>query len=134
METTREKINSLEHQQLELKAVMQKSDEHALKCAKSGLSFKEVYPDDWTSYEAAREKYNENEITLVALYSRLEAEETDMEQQYYSESIQYEEGMELKNGRYYSQNGVTYLCTRDTGIPVYSLLKDLVGKYVQEVE
>ena len=39
--------------------------------------------------------------------------------------------MELEEGKYYSQDGVTYLCTRDTGIPVYNALKDLVGIYVE---
>ena len=53
---------------------MRKSDEHALKCAKSGLDFKTTYPDDWTAYEAARVKYNENEATLAELYARLAAE------------------------------------------------------------
>lgn len=55
---------------------MQKSDEHALKCAKSGLDFKATYPDDWAAYEAARVKYNENETALAALYARLETEQT----------------------------------------------------------
>ena len=65
----------MERDQLELRAIMQKSDEHALKCAKSGLDFKETYPDDWAAYEAARVKYNENETALAALYARLEAEQ-----------------------------------------------------------
>ena len=41
--------------------------------------------------------------------------------------------MALEAGRYYSQNGVTYLCTRDTGTPVYHNLADLVGLYVTAV-
>lgn len=39
----------------------------------------------------------------------------------------------LESGKYYSQGGVTYLCTRDTGIAVYQPLADLVGVYVEEV-
>ena len=74
---TREEINALERRQLELRATMQKSDEHALKCAKSGLDFRETYPDDWTAYEAAREEYNTNETELAALYLRLESEEAE---------------------------------------------------------
>lgn len=74
---TREEINALERRQLELRATMQKSDEHALKCAKSGLDFRETYPEDWTAYEAAREEYNTNETALVALYLRLESEEAE---------------------------------------------------------
>lgn len=48
--------------------------------------------------------------------------------------IPYNNNMELENGKYYSQDGVTYICTRDTGIPVYNPLKDLVGIYVEIVE
>lgn len=48
--------------------------------------------------------------------------------------IPYNNNMELENGKYYSQDGVTYLCTRDTGIPVYNPLKDLVGIYVEVAE
>ena len=54
---------------------MRKSDEHALKCAKSGLDFQETYPDDWAAYETARVKYNENETVLAELYAQLAAEE-----------------------------------------------------------
>ena len=45
--------------------------------------------------------------------------------------IPYNNNMELENGKYYSQDGETYLCTRSTGIPVYNPLKDLVGIYVE---
>ena len=45
--------------------------------------------------------------------------------------IPYEGNMALENGKYYSQNGVTYLCTRDTVNPVYHALADLVGLYVE---
>lgn len=62
---------------MELKAVMTKSDEHALKCAKSGLNFQETYPEDWTSYETAREEYNENETALAELYVQMDAEEAE---------------------------------------------------------
>lgn len=45
--------------------------------------------------------------------------------------IPYDGNMELEEGRYYSQDGVVYLCTRSTGVPVYNALKDLVGIYVE---
>lgn len=45
--------------------------------------------------------------------------------------IPYEGNMELVNGLYYSQGGVVYKCTRDTGIPVHNALADLVGIYVE---
>lgn len=41
--------------------------------------------------------------------------------------------MELKNNLYYSQYDIIYLCIRDSGIPVYHDLKDLVGLYVEVV-
>lgn len=47
--------------------------------------------------------------------------------------IPYDGNMVLENGKYYSQDGVTYLCNRDTGNPVYHALKDLVGLYVEVV-
>ena len=72
--TTIERINEIERRQLELRAVMQKSDEHALKCFKSGLDFRETYPQDWQSYETARQEYNENELVLAELYGLWEQE------------------------------------------------------------
>ncbi|MBQ1235456.1 MAG: hypothetical protein IIX72_00615 [Oscillospiraceae bacterium] len=45
--------------------------------------------------------------------------------------IPYANGMELYNGKYYIQYDVIYICTRDTGIPVHSDLKDLVKLYVE---
>ena len=44
--------------------------------------------------------------------------------------IPYNNNMELVKDKYYSQSGVVYVCFRDTGIPVYNDLKDLVGLYV----
>ena len=46
--------------------------------------------------------------------------------------IPYDGNMALDEGRYYSQDGVVYLCTRSTGVPVYNALRDLVGIYVTE--
>lgn len=44
--------------------------------------------------------------------------------------IPYNNNMELKLGKYYSQYEVVYLCSRDTGQAVYNDLKDLIGIYV----
>lgn len=46
--------------------------------------------------------------------------------------IPYSGNMELMVGMYYAQDGETYLCTRDTGAPVYHALKDLIGTYVEK--
>ena len=45
--------------------------------------------------------------------------------------IPYNGNMALEAGKYYSQNGVVYLCTRDTVNPVYNDLAELVGLYVE---
>lgn len=47
--------------------------------------------------------------------------------------IPYNGNMALESGKYYSQGGVTYLCNRDTGNPVYNALSELVGIYVEVV-
>lgn len=44
--------------------------------------------------------------------------------------IPYEGNMILENQKYYSQDGVVYLCVRDTVNPVYHALKDLLGLYL----
>lgn len=47
--------------------------------------------------------------------------------------IPYDGNMELESGKYYTQSGMTYLCSRDTVNPVYNALSDLVGIYVEAV-
>lgn len=50
-----------------------------------------------------------------------------------SNPIAYNGNMELFEGKYYAQDGVVYRCTRNTGVPVYAALKDLVNLYVEVV-
>lgn len=45
--------------------------------------------------------------------------------------IAYSGNMALEQGKYYEQEGVVYLCNRDTGVAVYNALKDLVNIYVE---
>ena len=47
--------------------------------------------------------------------------------------IPYSGNMALENGKYYTQDGVLYLCSRDTVNPVYNPLSELVGLYVEVV-
>ena len=49
-----------------------------------------------------------------------------------TDPIPYSGNMALEEGKYYSQNGAVYLCTRDTVNPVYSDLAELVGLYVEK--
>lgn len=53
------------------------------------------------------------------------------EQGTHDNPIPYNNNMELVEGLYYSQAGVTYLCIRSTGVPVYNNLADLVHIYVE---
>lgn len=45
--------------------------------------------------------------------------------------IPYDGNMALESGKYYIQDYTIYLCTRDTGNPVYNPLAELVGIYVE---
>lgn len=49
-----------------------------------------------------------------------------------ADPIPYSGNMALESGKYYSQIGVVYRCTRDTINPVYNALADLVGLYVEK--
>lgn len=64
-----------------------------------------------------------------SLYARIDEEHDGTKY----DPIPYEGNMELKNGLYYTQDGVLYRCTRDTGNPVYNALSELVGLYVEVV-
>ena len=48
--------------------------------------------------------------------------------------IPYDGNMILFKGLHYSQNGVIYLCTRDSGIPLHHDLNALIGTYVEEIK
>lgn len=66
-------------------------------------------------------------VGTESLYARIdEAHAGTLE-----DPIPYEGNMELTEGLHYSQDGVTYLCTRSSGQPVYHALSDLVGLYVE---
>ena len=82
---TQQQINILQSRQLELRAIMAKSDDRAAKCSKFGLDFRATYPLDYEEYEAANAEYNRNEQTLAELKAKraeeLAAEETVMNPQ-----------------------------------------------------
>ena len=76
-----EKIARIQEQLLELASVMCKSDAHASKCVKLGLSYKDVYPNEYKEYTQAREDYNSLEKDLAALENvEVEEEITDEQQ------------------------------------------------------
>ena len=66
-------------------------------------------------------------VGTESLYTRID--ETHDGTQY--DPIPYDGNMALESGKYYIQDGVTYLCSRDTVNPVYNQLRELVGIYVE---
>lgn len=74
-------------------------------------------------------------INTASLYVEVTPEYTDAGEEMgtMENPIEYNGNMVLENGKYYSQEGVVYLCNRDSGNPVYHALKDLVGLYVEVV-
>lgn len=74
-------------------------------------------------------------INTASLYVEVTPEYNDQGEELgtLENPIPYEGNMVLEEGKYYSQDGVTYLCNRDTVNPVYHALKDLVGLYVDVV-
>ena len=68
-------------------------------------------------------------VGTESLYAVIDEGHTGAE----DDPIPYDGNMELFEGLYYIQNGVTYRCTRNSGQPVYHALSDLVGLYVEAV-
>lgn len=66
-------------------------------------------------------------VGTESLYAVIDEGHTGAE----DDPIPYDGNMELFEGMYYIQNGVTYRCTRNSGQPVYHALSDLVGLYVE---
>lgn len=66
-------------------------------------------------------------INTAALYEEINEGHAGTQ----DDPIPYNNNMELFSGKYYSQGGVTYRCTRNTGQPVYHDLSALVGLYVE---
>lgn len=69
-------------------------------------------------------------VGTESLYAVIDEGHTGAE----DDPIPYDGNMELFEGLYYIQNGVTYRCTRNSEQPVYHALSDLVGLYVEVVE
>ena len=64
-----ERMARIQERLLELASVMSKSDAHASKCVKLGLSYKDNYPNEYNEYIKAREDYNQLEKDLATLES-----------------------------------------------------------------
>lgn len=122
------------------------TDEQALQC-------KAIYPE-WKDIIGQTVKQDYKFLHGDVLYKVIQPGELTIQEQYVpgegteslytvldethagtlEDPIPYEGNMALENGKYYSQDGAVYLCNRNTEIPVYQDLKDLVGIYVQVSE
>lgn len=69
-------------------------------------------------------------VGTESLYARIDEQHDGSKY----DPIPYNGNMALENGKYYVQDGVTYLCSCSTGNPVYNALADLVGIYVEVKE
>lgn len=117
------------------------------------LLFKELYPT-WESFinkslkTGVKAVYNDKlykvrqDITTVlenqypsvdtlALYEEINEEESGGHAGTYEDPIPYNNMMELFNGKYYSQDGVIYKCTRNSETAMSHDLSALVGLYVE---
>ena len=66
-------------------------------------------------------------VGTESLYERIDETHDGSE----FDPIPYDGNMALVSGTYYTQDGVTYLCTRDSGIALHHTLAELVGQYVE---
>lgn len=118
-------------QALTVKAIYPQRDEVIGQAVKQGFKFlyndilfKVIQPDGLI----IQEQYIPGEGT-ESLYAVINETNSGTQE----DPIPYAGNMALESGKYYSQDGVIYLCNRDTEIPVYQALKDLVGLYVEAV-
>ena len=72
----------------------------------------------------------EPSMDTVSLWERIDEEHAGT----LEDPIPYAPPMELFNGKYYTQDGVKYLCNRDSGQALSYNLPELVGLYVELVE
>lgn len=80
--------------------------------------------------EHVAQKHYVPSIHTAALYERIVRDHEGTQ----DDPIPYAPPMEIFNGKYYTQDGVLYLCTRDSGQALTHNLSELVGLYVSIVE
>lgn len=119
---------------------------------KQALSVKNLYPE-WSTFINSKLEKDYKILYQNKLYKVRQTIETVLENQppsintaaLYEEinesnkgtledPIPYNNNMELFEGKYYSQSGVVYKCTRNTEQAVYHDLSALIGLYVEKVE
>lgn len=45
--------------------------------------------------------------------------------------IEYDQSMAIEKGKFYIENDVIYVCIRDSGVPLYTALANVIGNYVE---
>lgn len=72
----------------------------------------------------------------AALYVEVTPDYTEAGDEYgtLDNPIPYDGNMIIEEGKYYSQDGVTYICTRDSINPLYHALSALVDQYVEAIK
>lgn len=72
-------------------------------------------------------------VNTASLYVEVTPEYTEEGEEHgtLKNPIPYEGNMIIEEGKYYIQEDVTYLCTRDSINPIYHPLSALVGQYVE---
>lgn len=75
-----------------------------------------------------QEIYKPGETGTESLYTRIDMDHLGNKY----DPVPYSGNMELISGKYYTQDGILYLCSRDTGAAVFNPLSELVGLYVEK--
>lgn len=99
---------------------------------KSDAGYKFTYGDDLYKCINANPTFQTDWVPGIgteSLYTRIDETHSGA----INDPIPYSGNMELTEGLYYSQDGKTYICTRNTGTAVHHALADLVGQYVEVV-
>lgn len=134
---TREKLNAIIEALLRLRQAASDKD---------ALVSKDIYPEwrpgmqykaniDRILYQghlySVRQDHTSQEIYPPSLETASIYTEIALNSGSGDDTIEYNNNMELEEGKHYMQNGVKYVCIRSTGIPVYNNLSDLVHIYVE---
>lgn len=64
-----------------------------------------------------------------SLYSKIDLEHSGTQE----DPIPWQKNMQCYEGKYYTENGQLYKCIRDSGIPLYYNISDLIGNYFEKV-
>ena len=102
---------------------------------KKGTKFRATDSEDADLYTVIQPELTIQEhyppgVGTESLYTRIDEQHDGTKY----DPIPYDGNMALTEGLYYTQGGVTYLCSRDTVNPVYNALSELVGIYVEVAE